>query len=370
MRTSAICTIIILVILLSYLQAQYGINQKIETEDLYEGRVVIGDDAPSGAGVDWMRVSRGEGWVPHPTIADEWYPSKFVYAICGNRHWLCDTRTIERCWDLCADVYIAATVDIPEEADYIVYAYVANWADSAVIEGNEGCEHDWKHECSAWFVAWDDPGLLDKILGDEYYNVPREYIWKTYPYDKFCGRFDLDTVSLGNDKTDCPASDPRDCDFPAARFHLTAGEHTLYLKVAEEYTLIDWLCVVKDGDPAPTAEPGRPWDQSSGVETKRALKPEKFVLEQNYPNPFNPQTTISFYLPRTSRVDLNVYNVSGQKVANLVNSVQSRGSHSVIFDASKLPSGIYYCEMQVSCTTCGGRNVTLYESVREMILVK
>jgi len=352
------------------LQAQYKVNEKIEAEDLYEGRVVIGDDAPSGAGIDWMRVSRGEGWVSHPSIPEEWYPSKFVYAICGNRHWLCDSRTIERCWDLCADVYLGATVTIPEEAYYIVYAYVANWADSAVIEANRGCEHSSKHECSGWFVAWDDPGLLDKVLSVSDWNVPKDYLWKTYPYDKFCGHFDLDTVSLGNDKTDCPGSDPRSCDFPATRFHLTTGEHTLYLKVAEEYTLIDWLCVVKDRDTTPTVEPGRPWDIESSTKMDGNPYPQEFILEQNYPNPFNPITTISFFLPRTSQVELNVYNVSGQKVANLVNTIQSRGYHSVIFDANKLPTGIYYYEIKVSCTTCGGRTVTLYESVREMTFIK
>jgi hypothetical protein len=370
MRTLATCTIGTLLIFLSFLHAQYGVNQRIEVEDLYEGRVVIGDDAPSGAGTDWMRVSHGEGWIPHPSNAGEWYPSKFVYALCGNRHWLCDTRTIERCWELCADVYIAATVDIPAEADYIVYAYVANWADSAVIEGNEGCEHPDKHECSAWFVAWDDPGELDKVLGGDEYNVPKDYIWKTYPYDKFCGHFDLDTVSLGNDKTDCPGSNPNGCDFDATRFPLTAGEHTLYLKLAEEYTLIDWICVVKDGDPAPAAEPGRSWDQSTTVEMNVASKPVQFVLEQNYPNPFNPTTTISFYLPRTSKVQLNVYNVNGQKVANLVNSIQSIGHHSVRFDAGNLPSGTYWYKLRASCTTCKGREVTLYTDVKEMILVK
>ena len=58
-------------------------------------------------------------------------------------------------------------------------------------------------------------------------------------------------------------------------FNLTAGEHTLYLKVADDYTLIDWLMVKKDGDPAPPAEPGRLWE--TGVDHKVVYKPENFI---------------------------------------------------------------------------------------------
>jgi hypothetical protein len=334
-------TLFVLVIAISSLQAQYEINQKIEAEDLYDNRVVIGSDDPSGGGVDWMRVSHGEGWIPDPTGVDEWYPSKFIYALCGNRHWLCDGRTIIRCWDLCADVYVGAQVNIPEDGEYLIYAYVANWADSAVIENNAGCDHSSKYECSAWFVAWDDPGLLDKVMIVDSYNVPKDYLWKTYPYDVYCGQFGLDTVSLGYEKKDCPGENPRGCYFPGTRFELSAGTHTIYLKISEEYTLLDWLMVSKVGDSPPDAEPGRPWDQASSIEPSNTIKPEQFVLEQNYPNPFNPLTTISYYLPTTSNVELNVYNITSQKVANLVKTTQARGHHSVNFDGSRLPSGTY-----------------------------
>ncbi len=70
--------------------------------------------------------------------------------------------------------------------------------------------------------------------------------------------------------------------------------------------------------------------------------PEEFQLSQNYPNPFNPTTVISFTLKNASHVKLDVYNVIGEKVAELINSNLSTGVHSVNFNAADLTSGIYF----------------------------
>ena len=69
--------------------------------------------------------------------------------------------------------------------------------------------------------------------------------------------------------------------------------------------------------------------------------PKGFALNQNYPNPFNPSTNISFNLPTSGDVTLEVYNIQGQKVAILVNGFKSSGQHTVAFDASNLASGVY-----------------------------
>jgi hypothetical protein len=65
-------------------------------------------------------------------------------------------------------------------------------------------------------------------------------------------------------------------------------------------------------------------------------------LRQNSPNPFRQSTTISYNLPDDGLVSLKVYNVIGNEVATLVNSNQSRGSHTIQFNADGLTSGVYY----------------------------
>ncbi len=71
-----------------------------------------------------------------------------------------------------------------------------------------------------------------------------------------------------------------------------------------------------------------------------------FQIFQNYPNPFNPTTTISYSLPFSSKVKLDVYNEIGQKVATLVNGEITAGLHSVDFNGSSLASGIYFYRIQ------------------------
>lgn len=72
----------------------------------------------------------------------------------------------------------------------------------------------------------------------------------------------------------------------------------------------------------------------------------EYKLSQNYPNPFNPSTTIEFTLSESGKILLGVFNSMGQKVAELVNENKSSGSHSVVWDASNVASGIYYYQLQ------------------------
>jgi hypothetical protein len=70
--------------------------------------------------------------------------------------------------------------------------------------------------------------------------------------------------------------------------------------------------------------------------------PTVFALEQNYPNPFNPASTIEFSVPRRSHLQLQVFNILGQRVAVLADGEFSAGTYSVTFDASGFSSGMYF----------------------------
>ncbi len=72
------------------------------------------------------------------------------------------------------------------------------------------------------------------------------------------------------------------------------------------------------------------------------LHPKNFKLFQNFPNPFNPTTTIEYSIPEASFVVLKIYDILGGEVASLVKENKSSGKHSVKFNASNLPSGIYF----------------------------
>jgi hypothetical protein len=73
--------------------------------------------------------------------------------------------------------------------------------------------------------------------------------------------------------------------------------------------------------------------------------PFDFALLSNYPNPFNASTLISYELPADTHVKLEVYNISGQKVATLVDSKQYSGYRSVVWDASEVSSGLYFYKL-------------------------
>jgi len=106
---------------------------------------------------------------------------------------------------------------------------------------------------------------------------------------------------------------------------------------------------------------------SQTVETEVAL-PKDFALSQNYPNPFNPSTKIDYQVPLDAKVILEVYNITGQKVVELVNQDQQAGYYSVNFgsSSSKLPSGVYIYRLTAT-EKANGNN---FSSIKKMMLLK
>lgn len=87
-------------------------------------------------------------------------------------------------------------------------------------------------------------------------------------------------------------------------------------------------------------------DSPSGSGNDPNVYVEQYSLEQNYPNPFNPITTIKYSVQQNSVVNITVYNIVGQKVAELVNGYKIVGEYEINFNAIGLSSGIYLVRMQ------------------------
>lgn len=97
-----------------------------------------------------------------------------------------------------------------------------------------------------------------------------------------------------------------------------------------------------------------------GVEEPGKALPNVFKLDQNYPNPFNPSTVIKYSLPENSFVTLKVFDALGRQVASLVNGQQTKGAHTVMFNASGLSSGIYFYQL----------NARGFSQVRKMMVIR
>jgi len=97
-----------------------------------------------------------------------------------------------------------------------------------------------------------------------------------------------------------------------------------------------------------------------GTQNPNTEVPRVFSLSQNYPNPFNPSTVINFSIPKTSMVNLVVYDVLGREVMTLVNDVMQPGEYNALFDASTLSSGVYFYRLEAGSFT----------DTKKMLLVK
>jgi hypothetical protein len=88
--------------------------------------------------------------------------------------------------------------------------------------------------------------------------------------------------------------------------------------------------------------------------------PQQYELSQNYPNPFNPTTVIKFALPEAGRVHLSLFNVLGEKVAELVDGERGSGNHQVEFNAGGIPSGMYFYRLEAGS----------FVAVKKLVVVK
>ncbi len=105
--------------------------------------------------------------------------------------------------------------------------------------------------------------------------------------------------------------------------------------------------------------------KATGINEAKPLS-KSFALEQNYPNPFNPNTTIRFALPSSSSVKIEVYNILGEKIKELVNEQMNSGSYEVNFNTTGLASGVYF--YMIDAKSVDGKNE--FRDTKKMILLK
>ncbi len=106
----------------------------------------------------------------------------------------------------------------------------------------------------------------------------------------------------------------------------------------------------------------------TSVRNEGGLMPSVYALYNNYPNPFNPSTMLRFDLPQASTIALKVYNILGEEVADLTrDGVYQAGRYSVLFNAGRLASGVYFYELYAR--GIDGRR-SGYHSVKKMTLLR
>ncbi len=105
---------------------------------------------------------------------------------------------------------------------------------------------------------------------------------------------------------------------------------------------------------------GDPLDQLfDGTDFSKSVIVGEFELLGAYPNPFNPTTVITYQLQDARSVKLSVFDVNGRLITELVNGFRNAGQHEVTFDASRLPSGIYFYRIRVGEYDASGKMVLM-----------
>jgi hypothetical protein len=147
---------------------------------------------------------------------------------------------------------------------------------------------------------------------------------------------DSSTTQTNNQKVNLPAA-PGSIEFGQTHYALNLTyptSSTLYTYGTKGQRIGSWL----------------DWKLAMGIGDEGVGRgiPVQYSLNQNYPNPFNPSTAISYQLSIISRVSLKIFDLLGREIATLVNGTFAPGMHTVQWDASSRPSGVYMYRLEVN----------------------
>ena len=217
--------------------------------------------------------------------------------------------------------------------------------ESIMYDSNDSCTHN----------AYGYPASFTSLQNDLDNNKLSFYLMVTHPfsdtqykfsfidkisltgyYQKDTSRINIDTLFFS-----FPGTDIRlyKIDVPLDTFMLNNGYTFYYKATAKDKGLI----------PVYTSFPDTGYFSKSITSVNDNYGTvTSFKLSQNYPNPFNPATTINYYIPSESKVNITVYNTLGSKVKELYDGTRTQGSYDVKFDAAKLSSGVYFVTIKAA----------------------
>jgi hypothetical protein len=129
------------------------------------------------------------------------------------------------------------------------------------------------------------------------------------------------------------------------KVQLQAGINTISLRHYWGYMWFDYVEVLGAGEPVSIDEPSE--------------QPVSHRLGQNYPNPFNPTTLIPFDLSSASRVQIDVFDVTGRLIRSMDQGLLSQGSHQIQFDGAGLSTGVYLYRLLIDGVQVQNRRMLL-----------
>jgi streptogramin lyase len=202
-------------------------------------------------------------------------------------------------------------------------------------------------DCRMRITADSDPSLSD--MNDKAFRLSRPFVEITLPNG---GEMYPDPrwslvrwISIGVDFVDIELSDDGGETWQLLTERWEAAEKVYAI---EQLNVQSSHCLVRISDSSnPVIN-----DISDGVfsyngeTTVSESTPIGFSLSQNSPNPFNPSTTVSFTLPAAEHATVEVFNISGQRVATLADGIFSAGRHSLVWNAGDNSAGIYFCRVR------------------------
>jgi len=240
---------------------------------------------------------------------------------------------------------IVETSSYQHDYDLSEYFGSSKLIESIVYDDNDSCTHN----------AYSYPASFTSLQNDLDNNKLQFYLMVTHPFssadykfsfiDKISltGYYQKDTSKINIDTLyfTTPGTDIRlyKIDVPLDTFMLNSGYTFYYKAIAKDKGLI----------PVYTSFPDTGYFSKSltSVNDKEETV-TNYKLSQNYPNPFNPSTTIDYYIPSESKVNITVYNALGSKIKELYDGNRIQGNYDVKFDGAGLSSGVYFVTIKAA----------------------